>query len=299
MRLDGSVKVYNSSVFRPRLSFGDIIKGNGVLVDVCSSNASLYNGNSLFTEKALVFLEKPITVPNLSYRYSTRIWSLKDSIIERCVKDLVFLNPRISDSGICKMVVWMGSYMVGSVKEGDGFKKAVSYEELLPVVSNFCFKYSGGDVDIIETNKVILYKRESLLTKEDKVKYSNIYRSQRISFLKGEIIHEGAIIASKIIDRLLKINKPLVLKYSEDINSIVVLNRYIEPRTISFLEDENNNRYLKSELSYNKYLEFIEMYDGKKSLDRYTHALGISKSTAVEFKNLLLKQKKIDGYEGV
>jgi hypothetical protein len=293
MVLDNRVTVYGSDVFRPRLSMEDV--NGGLLVDVYSSNESLAtNGGLSFSEKAMVFLNNPLVIPNTKYLYSSRLTSLKDPLLKRCVRDLMFLNPNIGDVGIGKMATWIVRYFVGN-DENDN--KALSYEELLPTVARFCGEYGGGDVDIIETNRVILYKRNSLLSGNDKRWYSNHYRGKRVSSLFADLIHEGAIIASSRVYKDLIIGKPTVLKYTDKLKTIRTLNKYIAPRTLLLLEDENTTRHFKTQASLDKYLDFVEMYDGKKSLDRYTHALGISKSTAVEFKNLLLNQKKIEGYE--
>jgi len=286
MLLDSRVKVYGKDVFRPKLSIVDVKRGNGVLVDVFSSNDELSKDGVNFSEKALTFVDEPIVIPNSSYLYYTRLRTVDDVILERLVSDLMFYNPNIGEVGISKMVSWIVSYFVGCDKEN---RKLITHEQLLPRVSELCDKYHGGDIDIIQNNRVILYSLESMLTKHDKQWYSNYYRSKRISNIRAELIHEGALIASKNLHKYLKITKPRVVDFTKDTNSVMVMNRYISEKTVQFLEDENNRRYFKSDETIRKYIIFTESYDKNKPLDFYTEQLNISKSTAVEFKKLLNK----------
>lgn len=288
MVLDSRVKVYGSSIFRPQLSMEDIVFGYGEKVELFSSNDSLSKDEVQFSETALVFLDKPIVVPNTSYRYSNKFYKLNDEYIERCVKDLMFINPNLDGVGINKMTSWIVSFLVGTNKEN---VKVLNYEDLLPIVAKFSEKYSGGGIDIIEDDKIVFYKMTSLLKKKDKRWYSNHYRHKRDAGLKGELIHSTALMASRTIHLKRKITKSLILSYIENIKAMRILNKYIEPRTIRFLEDENSRRYFKTDESLMKFLIFSETYNEDYTLDFYTRELNISKTTAMEYRNILIGKK--------
>jgi hypothetical protein len=286
MVLDSRITVFGSSGFRPKLSVQDVKIGFGDEVEIFSSNESLSNDDVQYSEKALLFLDKPICVPNMNYLFVRKLNSLKDNMLERLVRDLMFLNPSLSGQGANTMTSWILGFFVASGEDG---KKVITYEQLLPKVIFLCEKYEGGDVDIIESNKVILYKKESLLTPDNKRWYSNYYRNKRMSYLRGEIIHEAAILASKIEHRLLKISKPIVLDHANEINNMKALNKHIEERTIRFLEDENKYKPLVSRKTTEKFDLFKKVYQEGVPLDFYTKELSVSKCTAVAFKKLLSK----------
>jgi hypothetical protein len=280
MVLDIRVRRLGSSDFRSRLTVGDIVDGVGEVVEVSSSNAELSNDDIQYYEDALVFIDKPIVLPNMPYLYNTRLYRLDDVFLLRVIGDLVFLNPGIGSRGINKMVSWIVRFLVGENDSGD---KVLSYEQLHPMVGGMI----GLPHVIIENDRIIVYQRESLLEGSDKRWYSNHYRDRYMSILAGELIHQGALLASKRLYEKLILSKGMVLHHTKDINAIKTLNKHIEDRTVSFLEDENNKRYFKTKVSVDKFKKFVEIYDESISLSGYEEMLGISRKTAVEFKRIL------------
>jgi hypothetical protein len=280
MVLDIRVRRLGSSEFRSSLTFGDIVKGNGEVVHVSSSNSDLSNNDVQYFEDALVFIDRPIVIPNMPYLYNTRLYRLENVFLLRVVGDLVFLNPGIGARGINKMVSWIVRFLVGENDSGD---KVLTYEQLRALVGGMI----GLDHTIIENDRIIVYGRESLLEGSDKRWYSNHYRDRYMSILAGELIHQGALLASKVLYEKLILSKAMVLDHTKDIKAIKTLNKHIEGRTVSFLEDENNKRFFKTQWTVDKFKKFVEIYDESISLSGYEEKLGISRKTAVEFKKIL------------
>ena len=285
MRLDKRIKIYGGDMFRPQLNMEDVVSGEGKLVDVYSSDSKLSNDNVVYSEKAVVFVGSPIVYPKMDYLFRPwcRIKSLDDKIIDRLIMDLMFLNPNLSGLGVNRMTSWIVSFFVDTDEDGS---KLVTYDQLLPISKRLCGMYRGGDVDIVQVDKLVLYKSNSLLLPDDRRWYSNKFRHEHISGLLGELIHQGAIIASENISSLRKISKSCVVHYtpSDKVKTIKTYNKNVLPKTIRLIEDDNNYRYFSSDITEIKYKEFISIYDNKLPLDYYTDKLSISKRTAVEFK---------------
>lgn len=290
MVLDERIKLLGDSDFRPQLSSQDVKKGYGLEVDVFSSNESMSNHGIEYSEKALLFLDKPICVPNTSYLFQRRLYSIKDDKkIERVVKDLMFINPNINEYGIKNMTSWIVNFYVYT---NDAGKKRITHEQLLPKVSYYCEKYKGGDVDIIESSKVVLYKKDSLLTPEDKRWYSNHFRNKTVSKMLGDAIHEAAILAAETEHEYLKLTYAILLDHTDKIKDIKTIKRNVEERTVRFFEDENKVRCIETRTTAEKFNSFKEVYDNNYPLDFYTKELNISKTTAVGFKKLITKIKR-------
>lgn len=282
MILDSRVIRLSPDRFRFSLSTSDINTGEGSGVVVSSSNSSLYdsNGQYEYVEEALVFLDSPIVVPSMSYVYRVRLYSVTDPYLDRVIGDLMFLNPGIGVKGLNKLTSWVVSYFVGIDDNGD---KVLRYEDLRPIVS----RLSISEHQIIESDRIILYKDSSLLFGKDKRWYSNVFRSRYISTLKGELIHQGALLASKRVYEHLILSRMLVLHHTNGINSVNTLNKYIEDRTLRFLEDSNYSRHFKTQVTAKNFVKFLDCYRPDLALTYYVDNLGISKRTAVDFRNLM------------
>lgn len=285
MILDKRIKVFKGCIFRPQLSMEDVVSGQGELIDVYSSDVNLSSEEVQFSEKALLFLDKPIVYPNMTYLFSMRLRSLDNPILERLIRDLMFLNPHLKDEGVKKMTSWIISFFVGV---NDDKKKFITYEDLLPIAYKYCEEYYGGDVEIIESDKIILYKANSLLLSDDKRWHTNQYRNKKISKMLGEVIHQGVILASETLHRNLKISKSSVVEYSrsEEVRTVRKMNFHILPESEKMLNDENSRRYFLRQDTLDKYVAFEDIYEEGKPLDYYVNQLNISKTTALEFRNL-------------
>ena len=287
MELDDRIKALSSDSFRSSIYLEDVRKGYGDIVTVYSSDDRFKGANGVYmSEEAVVFKDKPIVVPSMRYLFATKIGSVRNHLLKRAVQDLMFLNPNIGDEGLDKMADWLLQHMVRyNVDEVRGTGEfAISSQEMRDAVH--LIAEGSSDCEIIETNKIVLYKRYSLLTKEDKRYYTNMYRGERISSLAEELIHEGAIMASENIHKLMKITKPRIQEHSTEKLSISKINRYMSDRTVKLLEEENNFRYFVTQKSVDKFEEFLEMYSDETPMSVYVDKLGISYSTVIKYRDI-------------
>ena len=286
MELDSRVKRLSPGEFRSDIHREDIRKGYGELVVVYSSDERFVDDRGMnISEEALVFVDDPIVVPNMKYVFKVRIRSVRNHMLKRVVSDLMFLNPNIGTEGIKRMAEWIMRVMVHYDKEEKRY--AIDRGSLIDAIELLKDSQEVVDMEIIEKNKVILYKRYSALTPSDKAHYGMEYRGMRIGKLADEIIHEAAIYASEKIHEMLKIKQRHVIEYSKEPITRYMYNRYIQDRTVRFLEDENNFRHFESDKSLEKFLLMIDMYDESKPVRYYTESLGISSSTALNYIKLI------------
>lgn len=209
-------------------------------------------------------------------------------ILNMVVKYFLYINPGLGKEGVVKLAKHVHRY----------FTKDSEYEEVLRLVKKL-WGYDDlgvlfeGEGDLV-SDKVLFFKRGTIMPGEVKRKMGLDTRFMRHSYLTGEIIHNAANSAIENSPKWLKVSHGLVVKESMGkVKTVRTVKKHIKPVTISLLEIANESRYFKQEPVSRKFEEFCNKYlkDESKvfTLDGLVEEFKIGKNTAVEFSKKLVE----------
>ena len=319
MQLDDRIRVLKPNEFRTHLTSNDVILNDVIAEAIFVEGGYLKDSDGykikdlsaedrvLIEEEVYTFVGSPIVVPSMPYMfYGGKLRGIDSVKLYYAVRDFTFLNPLIGKGGLIKMSKHIHRHLVYWEHMET---PSISLSDLTKEVIRIHYSLDLSNLDIVETNKVVLFKHHSLFDVECKKRISNLYRYSRHVALTLDLLYNGAIYAVENTPRLLKVSNPKVKEsismYVDDYNkknkkqgldlapmsnTLKSDNTYYKylarsPKTKKYLDLNNADRIFKTDLTYEKYLQFLDI-DIDYTLDKFAKELEVSKSTIIIFKEI-------------
>ncbi len=233
-------------------------------------------------------------VPYFDLFYASRVRGLQDRYLPELLKRLLYLNPK-PDRLLRRKIVELVLNRF-TVRRDIESEVLVGKTASVPLLS--FDQVSGALVGVIgsriidgyvpDTERYLMYSRESKLTRGQKIRLSLSIRSAVTLSHYGKAIHNAAEYLMELND-MVQINYTrirntnLVLK-DENQATVATISRYMTERTKRMVDEVNTLKPFKRLERENKYREFLELPN--MSLRGYAGKLNLSKSTIIEFKNI-------------
>ena len=249
---------------------------------------------SLNGEQFLVFKE-PIPVPKFNKFYASRIRSVNDPYLQELFKALLYLNPSpdlLLRKKIVEFIVMRFSKMEmkpSQVRMHTLIATPILTFEKVEAAFNMFMVMHAGTYEPT-TGVYVLFSNASFLSKETKMQ---VHRDVRAATVKVHLSTAVHIVAEHLMDTYeqvkittSKIENTKMVTTSRGPASVRSITKYMSEATKRDINDHNVGASFKSYGTFTKYQAFLEHADPEDSLDKVAVDLGISKSTAVEFKRV-------------
>jgi hypothetical protein len=139
-----------------------------------------------------------------------------------------------------------------------------------------------------DNEDTVMFSRDTNLLKEHKISFRAEYRGIMIRQKLESVIHTAAEHLIDSNEQLkvtpTRIESTKLVQTSNGPAPVRSIRKYMSHRTRRIIYDHNEGAAFKSEKSYIKFLEFLEIPQG--SLMDKARILGVSKSTVLEFSKL-------------
>jgi len=246
-----------------------------------------------FREESFTLLKEAIPVPKFNKFYASRIKSTRDPYLNEVITLLLYLNP-MPDLLLRKKLV---EFIIMRFSKMEMRPSQVKSTELTatPVLNfrdvesalNMCI-VMGIDEPLITTGVYVLFSRESMYSRETKMRIHSEIRELKVKNHLASAIH---IVAEHLMDSFdkvkittSKIENTKMVTTKKGPASIRSISKYMSEATKRDISDHNVGAEFKSYRAFEKYERFLEIEGG--SLDRTAKELGVSKSTVIEFKRI-------------
>jgi hypothetical protein len=249
-------------------------------------------------EEQIYVFKEPFRVPHFNLFYASKITSASDKYLPELITRLYYLNPGTDEFNLKRITEFVLQNFVTRVHA----ESEVMYgkEIMVPSIS---YTKMNNMVKIItsaptitsylpDTERYIMYSRNSKLSREEKIGINAKIRAAVAVSYYEKAIHNATEYLIELGDSI-KISYNSIKETNLAVDngnkqlSISTIHRHIAPRTKKVIDEVNRYRYFKSELTRKKFKKFLTL--PSMTLDEYTKKLAISKSTALEFKQI--KQK--------
>jgi len=212
-------------------------------------------------------------------------------------KMLLYLNPnpdKLLRKKICEFIVLRFSQLEmrpSNIKSTEMVSMPVLTFEMVEAALSIVYvtEDNAEKKYYPKTGVFILFSKNSKYSKGDKISIHAQSRSQAIVGHLSSAIH---IAAEHLIDTQefmkitnTKIEDTKLVRTHRGVASLRMIAKYMKDDTKEIIADHNAAAPFPTTRTMKKYKEFLAIEEGK-SLSEITTALSISKSTAVEFKNL-------------
>ena len=163
----------------------------------------------------------------------------------------------------------------------------ISFKEVEVMVVFLASK--GKYYEIPDNEQVLMYSRDSQMTRLERVRFSASIRSEYAKEKIQQAIHavtEGLI----EMQELIKVTTPRIentklIATNKGPVSVRTIRKYMMDRTKRVIDEHNEWAPFKSEITAEKFAEYLTL-DAHISLEEVSERLKISKRTASEFRNL-------------
>lgn len=245
-------------------------------------------------ENVLVFKE-PFRVPRFNRFYASRIKAIEDPYLYNCIRRLLYLNPNPDKLMIKKLTEFIllhftAMEMVESeVRMGHLVPKPVlQFSEVEAAVTSLAMLQNDSDY-IPDNEDSVMFKRESSIAKEDKIRLRAYYRANQVKELLERAIHtvaEHLIEAQeqiKVTHTRIESTKMVTTKKGPA--SVRTIRKYMSERTRRIIEEHNSYAPFATETTMEKYYCYLSM-DEESTLTEISESLDISRSTASQFRRI-------------
>lgn len=283
---DERITPVQSGEFRTKLDIDSVYINGGYAVDIISQNMT--------KETIFIFTDDPIICPTMSYMYSLKVSNVNDRFFKQAVSDYTYLNPSIDNKGLYLMAENIQKLLV--VKDKEHSKPLIGINNVFKEVKRLHKIFESDDSIEIPSDVVIIYEKDSKLSKEEKMNFSRATRTVRDHILKGEVIHNKAQMMVEEIKSYATSKRDVYneVRTYKGLSSYNTFNQIILDKTVTLLDNDLKTKMVKSEKEYKKLLKYNELRKQGKTTNEALKLSRIGMSTAVKFNAII---KKVDNGE--
>lgn len=280
---DERIKDVSAGEFRSKLYIDSVTEYGGVYEYVTSENGK--------DELIGLYHENPIICPSFSYMYCLKVSNVRDRFFKQAVSDYTYINPNIDNKGLYLMAEHIQKYLVK--RDSSTRISLISISDIFKEVKKLHKAFESENDKIRLETIVVVFNKNSILTKEEKISFSRMVRHHRKSIVYGQLIHEEAQIMLEE-RKYYAISKRDVHKGMSGIRGLSTyksFNKYITAATEELLNEDLRIKLIKSEKEYNKLKEYNALRNAGLTSVEAMKKLRISNRTAINFNKIINKIK--------
>lgn len=252
--------------------------------------------SSIIEDEEVLAFPYGYKVPYFNVFYASKVSSIHDAYLVDLIKRILFLNPYGSSKHIASTILakfTRTTTVESKIKEGMQTEVPVLEHKDVVLVVNAIKKSKSVDFYEPDSERIVMFKKNSKISKESKIKISSAFRFKAIKKYYEQAIHQAAEYLHEN-NGFLKITNARI----KGTELVKVNDRYASPRTISrhmsvstkrFIEEVNKLKPFRTEATLEKFHKFVALEDSSDwevSLSEAAHKLNISKSTVVQFQEI-------------
>lgn len=246
-------------------------------------------------EEVYVFKE-PFRVPKFNYLYGSKIKGYNDPYLAEAIQALLYLNPNpevFLRRKIAEFIVFSFSTTVkveSEIKIGEFKEQAVlTYEDVLKMMEVII---ASGTMEFWQpdTQDYVMYKQGSSIPRHAKIRLKQeLRRMKSVEYFENAIHDATEYLIEE--EAMLKITHSSIRDTQKVVGpkgpvSNQTIKKYMSPRTQRVLSRHNKWAPFKSKTTHDKYAIYLHSCDKTASLDDIAYKTSVSKSTAVQFREL-------------
>jgi hypothetical protein len=231
------------------------------------------------------FFKEPVDVPLFDVFYASPVKDVNDRYLTEAFRRLLYLNPNPSVHTVKLLIVTVLTRFVAKKKvesellQGqDKVVPVLTYEEVRPICNAVIMMNEDYTPN---SDRLVFFGKDSKLTTKQKTSLSLQARQAIIKGTTELLIHQKAEYLNET-DQLLFITKKRIADSSKDL-TLHKTNAHISPRTSSYIEDANMNKFFKTEKSKVKFEKYLELREEGFDKKQACKLIGVSDTTKVEF----------------
>jgi hypothetical protein len=251
---------------------------------------------------ALVFSE-PFSVPRFSRFYASRIKSIEDPYLTELCKRLLYLNPKpdaLMLRKIAECIVLRFSLLEmreSKVTNSMVATPVLKFEDVLAVLKVIPKMYMGF---VPHNEDIVMFSRAQNIPKGVKISIRADIRKGFIKSQLGTIIHTTTEHLIETQEALkvtgTRIQSTQMVTMDNKLASVRSIRKYMHWKTKRIIDEHNEVAPFKSVVQLDKYMKFKEL-PMEYSLSDISEELGVSRSTAIEFRKYYDTEKALDNHE--
>ncbi len=273
---DKRIKDVEPGKFRLGVSFEDVDIDRIVYVEPENRRMELVPEDRL---EGVGVVYTPVWVGDFGRYYRRRVTSLGSDYATRLFHNIEYLNPGIDRKGVQRL----GDYVYERFIDKMKIRKKDVLKRLFEIGTSLLF-----EEDWLTIGKLVFYKKDSHLTRDEKIRITLGVKRMYSSKVLGEVIHfatETLMLKSTYDYGKIKVTTKKIgveVRKKEGISGST-LYRHMLPKTKDVLEEFNSGIVFGSEENYRKYLEFLKLPKGL-SAEKIAKKINASMSTVVKFR---------------
>lgn len=278
---DRRIKDVQAGEFRSKLYVDCVLSDGGDFVFTTSESGH--------EELVNIYHQNPIACPIFTYMHYIKVNSVKDKFFKTAVKEYTYINPNIDERGLYLMSEHIQKFLIR--RDSDTMIPIIGIQDIFKEVKRLHKIYEKDDDFEVCSDTVCVFKRDSSLTKDEKISFSRKIRAFRNSLLQGELIHNKAQELISITKNYATRKRDVYnnVKGNKGLNTYNSFNKHILSKTEEMLEEDYNIKLIKSQKEYLKLKEYNKLRKSGKTTEESLKMVGIGKQTAINF-NAIIKR---------